>query len=93
MLMQSNLGYIELLPALPAEWSSGEISGIVARGNFEISMQWKDCKLTKVSLKSRNGGVCVMKLVTTNVSITDSQGNQISHKVENGKVIFDTMFL
>ncbi len=91
MLMQSNLGYIELLPALPAEWSSGEISGIVARGNFEISMQWQDCKLTKVSLKSRNGGVCAIKLVTTNVSITDSQGNQISHKVENGKAIFDTI--
>jgi alpha-L-fucosidase 2 len=57
MLMQSADGAIHLLPALPDVWQAGTISGLRARGGFEIvSMQWKDAKLVNVSIKSTIGG-------------------------------------
>ncbi|MDE6565929.1 MAG: hypothetical protein K2L47_02540, partial [Clostridia bacterium] len=90
MLMQSNLGYIELLPALPSVWKNGSISGIIARGNFELSFEWNDNKLTKLTILSNNGGACALKLGTTNVVIQDSSNTPIEYKIENDKVKFIT---
>jgi len=57
MLMQSADGAIHLLPALPDVWmTGGNITGLKARGGFEIiNMQWKDGKLVKVVIKSNLG--------------------------------------
>lgn len=63
MLLQSHDGTIHLLPALPDGWSSGSISGLRARGGFElVSMVWKKSKVTKVTLKSNLGGNCRLRL-------------------------------
>lgn len=91
MLMQSNFGYIELLPALPAEWNNGRICGIVARGNFEIAMRWEDRNITELSILSRNGGKCKIKMAKTNVNIIDDNGIKIDYKVDGNKIIFDTI--
>ncbi len=56
MLMQSNENEIRLLPALPDAWASGSVSGICARGGFEISMEWNDKTLQKVTILSKTGG-------------------------------------
>ncbi len=56
MLLQSNDKVIYLLPALPAAWPEGSVSGLKARGNYEISMEWKDGKLTKAVITSEKGG-------------------------------------
>ena len=59
MLLQSNAGYINLLPAMPDEqWTTGSVSGLVARGNFEVSESWKDGALTEAKIVSNNGGTC-----------------------------------
>lgn len=58
MLLQSHEGYINVLPALPAAWSSGHFDGLVARGNFVVSAKWKDGKATELSILSRSGGEC-----------------------------------
>ncbi len=91
MLMQSNLGYIELLPALPDKWSQGEINGIVARGNFEISMKWSNKTLDFATIKSVKGSVCAVKVSNGDAyRIVDKDGNQIAHNFANGTIQFNT---
>jgi alpha-L-fucosidase 2 len=58
MLLQSQLGDVYLLPALPDVWGSGEVNGLKARGNFEVNIAWANHKLTKAGIKSISGGVC-----------------------------------
>lgn len=66
MLLQSHLHEIHLLPALPDAWPSGSVSGLKARGNFEVSIEWKKGKLTEATIKSVIGGKCVLR---TNVPL------------------------
>ncbi|WP_372772907.1 glycoside hydrolase N-terminal domain-containing protein [Mangrovibacterium sp.] len=61
MLLQSHEGYIEPLAALPKAWSTGEYSGLVARGNFELSVVWKDGQASSIEVLSRSGGECRLK--------------------------------
>lgn len=60
MLMQSqtngNLTTIELLPALPGTWNDGKVSGLCARGGFEVSFEWKQGKVRDCTIKARNRG-------------------------------------
>nr|WKN34826.1 glycoside hydrolase family 95 protein [Tunicatimonas sp. TK19036] len=57
MLMQSADESVHLLPALPDVWSAGSISGLRARGGFEIvSMHWEEGKLVEVTVESTLGG-------------------------------------
>jgi alpha-L-fucosidase 2 len=61
MLLQSHLNEIHLLPALPTEWAEGSISGLKARGNFQIDITWANHKLTKAAILSMNGGLCKIR--------------------------------
>lgn len=54
MLLQSHSdNIIELLPALPDAWKSGEVKGLKARGDFEIDIMWNDGKLTNAKIKGK----------------------------------------
>jgi alpha-L-fucosidase 2 len=55
MLVQSQAGKIELLPALPAAWPTGKISGLRARGGYEVGVEWKDGKLVAATVKNVSG--------------------------------------
>ena len=55
MLVQSQTGDIELLPALPSAWPTGKISGLRARGGYEVSVEWKDGKLLSTTIKNISG--------------------------------------
>ena len=61
MLLQSHAGYIHLLPALPNVWAEGSVSGLKARGNFEVAMTWIAGKLVNASLNSKNGVPCILR--------------------------------
>jgi alpha-L-fucosidase 2 len=56
MLLQSQAGYIELLPALPSAWATGSARGLCARGGFVVDIAWRSGKLTAATLHSRHGG-------------------------------------
>ena len=63
MLMQSHDGAIHLLPAVPDSWKTGSISGLRARGGFEIvSLEWKDGQVSKLVIQSNLGGNCRLRL-------------------------------
>jgi alpha-L-fucosidase 2 len=61
MLLQSQEGYIDLLPALPSEWADGHIKGICARGDFELDFSWKNKAVTSLQILSKAGMPCSIK--------------------------------
>ncbi|MEI9806879.1 MAG: glycoside hydrolase family 95 protein [Bacteroidota bacterium] len=90
MLVQSHLGLIQLLPALPATWKDGHVKGVIARGNFEIEMWWKDNKLVKAFVTSRKGGICHLqtkeKIFITNTKMLEQAPDKM------GKDLLNTVF-
>jgi alpha-L-fucosidase 2 len=61
MLLQSHAGEIELLPALPSPWRTGRVTGLRARGGFQIEIAWQDGKLTGVKIQSVGGRKAVVR--------------------------------
>jgi alpha-L-fucosidase 2 len=61
MLLQSHLGEIQLLPALPDAWKDGSISGLRARGAFGVNLEWEGGMLKKALLTSDKGAPCVLR--------------------------------
>lgn len=97
MLLQSHTGYIAPLPALPDAWKDGQASGLVARGNFDVSMKWKDKNLQSLSFLSNVGGDLVVdypnieasqiKVNGKPVKATILKDNRIQLATQKGDVI------
>ena len=84
MLLQSQVGdangvyEIELLPALPQAWNCGHVTGMRARGGFEVSMDWKDGALTAARIKSRLGAPLHLRLGNQTVAMATKPGSVLA---------------
>jgi len=77
MLIQSHAGYVELLPALPSVWKSGKVTGLKARGGFQVDMEWEEGELTGVKVLSLLGNNLVLKHGDREMNIETFAGQTI----------------
>ncbi|MFI5194597.1 MAG: glycosyl hydrolase family 95 catalytic domain-containing protein, partial [Chitinophagales bacterium] len=89
MLVQSHEGVIDLLPALPDEWRTGKFDGVCVRGAFELNFEWKNGKLTRASLLSKQGELCRLNPRTA-VRIKSNGRNIAVKKQADGSIEFAT---
>ncbi|MBQ8365066.1 MAG: glycoside hydrolase N-terminal domain-containing protein [Bacteroidaceae bacterium] len=61
MLLQSHTDVIDILPALPTEWSKGSINGLKAVGDFTVSIDWENNQANKVTITNNQGQPCYVK--------------------------------
>lgn len=88
MLLQSHLGSILLLPALPKAWSTGSFNGLIGRGNFQFNVTWANMKLKSVSVKSRSGNK--LRLRYPGISRATPSSNANIKKINEDEIEFDT---
>jgi hypothetical protein len=63
ILLQSQTGDLDILPALPGSWASGKVSGIRARGNYELDIEWADHQLKNATIRSYSGNLPVVTVM------------------------------
>ena len=62
MLIQSQDGYIQLLPALPDKWPTGRFKGLRVRGGAEAAASWSDNRLSSATIKALNDNTFKVKI-------------------------------
>jgi len=88
MLVQSHEGIIQVLPALPKEWISGEFRGVSTRGAFELDLHWENGAIKTVEILSKAGADCKINAADpVNVSLN---GNPVPFTEGEGYVEFPT---
>ncbi len=75
MLLQSHLGAIDLLPALPDALPEGKIAGACARGGFELSCEWEDGELQSVEVLSNAGKECHLRYKDRRIDFETEKGS------------------
>ncbi|MBQ3152669.1 MAG: glycoside hydrolase N-terminal domain-containing protein [Bacteroidaceae bacterium] len=86
MLMQSHMGFIHLLPALPDAWSEGRIAGICAKGGFDVEIIWQEGKLIEGIVTSKSGSRCDLRYGDATLSFNTKKGTSYRIAFKDGKL-------
>ncbi len=86
MLMQSHMGFIHLLPALPDAWSEGRIAGICAKGGFDVEIIWQEGKLIEAIVTSKSGSRCDLRYGDATLSFNTKKGTSYRIAFKDGKL-------
>ena len=90
MMLQSHIGEIHLLPAIPKSWDEGHVKGLRARGGFEVDIDWSKGTLAKATVQSILGNKCIIR---TTVPVKIKGVNYKSDRQElYGKIFYITSF-
>jgi alpha-L-fucosidase 2 len=89
MLIQSHMGQIHLLPALPDIWANGHVKGIRARDGFEVDLEWTDGQLSQAVIRSEMGKVCRLR-VAEPLTILQASKRVAVKTIEDGLIEFPT---
>jgi alpha-L-fucosidase 2 len=68
---------LDLLPALPAAWPSGRVTGLRTRGAFEVDLEWEGGRLRWATLRSDRGGPCVVQYGSRTLALSARAGESI----------------
>jgi alpha-L-fucosidase 2 len=90
MLMQSQSGYIDLLPALPSAWPEGYINGLCARNGFNVDLSWNNKKLKDATVYSKLGKICRIYSNKAQVKIT-CKSQPVTYTMNNNIISFPTI--
>ncbi len=86
MLLQSHAGSVQVLPALPSVWPDGSVTGLRARGGFEVAIQWQSGQPQNIVVKSTIGGKCRIR---STVPLQTKDGVIAVAQGENPNPLFD----
>ena len=83
MLLQSHLKdgdryLLKLLPALPKAWPNGEITGLRARGGFEVDLKWRDGRLSRAVIRSDRGAPATLRYGTATRAVDLKPGRTLT---------------
>lgn len=84
LLLQSHMGFIHLLPALPDAWEEGSIEGLCARGGFEVNISWENGTLKEALVHSKAGEPCQVRYGEQTLSFKTKKGKAYRIYQENG---------
>jgi alpha-L-fucosidase 2 len=78
---------IDLLPALPKAWPAGSVTGLRARGGFEVDLTWSDGKLTRVTVRSKLGQPCQLRSGTRTLALETQSGTTYTFNADLVRII------
>lgn len=88
MLLQSQGDAIEPLAALPSDWDTGSISGVKARGNFELDLAWENGSLNECRITSHSGNSCKIKYKEIGIlNVYDETNKQYVNAETSGETL------
>lgn len=86
MLLQSHMGFLHLLPALPDAWKEGSVEGLRARGNFLVNLTWRGGKLVQATVVSQSGEPCMVHYNGKTLNFNTQRGKSYTITYTNEKL-------